>query len=112
MQSNQPQFSGTAAPGSMIRLALSPADKPMELTLVGVTTTSSTGQWSLTAQHPLRNGQYRTLVTAFSRAAHNPAGVGDRSNSTAGTPGRRRIIRHIRLIGPQTRQVIGSDDQS
>ena len=33
VQSNQPEFSGTAAPGSIIRLALSPAAKPMELTL-------------------------------------------------------------------------------
>ena len=67
VQSDQPEFSGTAAPGSIIRLALSPAAKPMNITLAGVTTANSTGQWSLTPRHPLRNGQYRTLVTAFSR---------------------------------------------
>ena len=67
MQNDQPEFSGTAAPGSIIRLALSPAAKPMNITLAGVTTANSTGQWSLTTRHPLANGQYRTLVTAFSR---------------------------------------------
>ena len=68
VQSSQPEFSGTAAPGSIIRLALGPAAKPMDLTLVGRTIASSTGQWSLAPRHPLRNGQYRTLVTAFCRA--------------------------------------------
>ena len=67
VQSNQPAFSGTAAPGSIIRLALSPAGKPMNITLAGVATANSTGQWSLTPRHSLRNGQYRTLVTAFAR---------------------------------------------
>jgi hypothetical protein len=75
VQSDQPQFSGTAAPGSMIRLALSPAARPMSITVVGKTTASSTGQWSLTTQHPLRNGQYRTLVTAFSRALTTRPGL-------------------------------------
>jgi Bacterial Ig-like domain len=67
VQNDQPEFSGTAAPGSIIRLALSPAAKPMNITLAGVTTANSTGQWSLTTRHTLRTGQYRTLVTAFSR---------------------------------------------
>ena len=75
VQSDQPQFSGTAAPGSIIRLALSPAAKPMSITLGGVTTASSTGQWSLTTEHPLRNGQYRTLVTAFSRTLTTRPGL-------------------------------------
>jgi len=75
VQTNQPEFSGTAAPGSIIRLALSPAAKPMNITLAGVTTANSTGQWSLTTGHPLRNGQYRTLVTAFSRALTTRPGL-------------------------------------
>ena len=75
VQSNQPEFSGTAAPGSIIRLALSPAAKPMNITLAGVTTANSTGQWSLTTGHPLRNGQYRTLVTAFSRTLTTRPGL-------------------------------------
>jgi Bacterial Ig-like domain len=75
VESNQPEFSGTAAPGSKIRLALSPAAKPMDLTLVGVTTASSTGQWSLAPRHSLRDGQYRTLVTAFSRSLRTRPGL-------------------------------------
>ncbi len=72
---NQPEFSGTAAPGSIIRLGLSPAAKPMNLVLGGVTTASSSGQWSLTTGHPLRNGQYRTLVTAYSRTLTTRPGL-------------------------------------
>jgi hypothetical protein len=75
VQTSLPEFSGTAAPGSIIRLGLSPAGKPMDLALAGVTTASSTGQWSLTTGHPLRNGQYRTLVTAFSRALTTRPGL-------------------------------------
>ncbi len=75
VQTSQPIFSGTAAPGSIIRLGLSPAGKPMELTLAGVTTANSAGQWTLTPGHPLRNGQYRTLVTAFSRALTTRPGL-------------------------------------
>jgi hypothetical protein len=75
VETDSPEFSGTAAPGSIIRLGLSPAAKPMNLELAGVTTASSTGQWSLTPEHPLRNGQYRTLVTAFSRALTARAGL-------------------------------------
>jgi len=76
VQTDQPEFSGTAAPGSIIRLALSPAAQPMKLDLAGVTTASSTGQWSLTTGHPLRDGQYRTLVTAFSRKLTTRPGLG------------------------------------
>ena len=75
VQSNQPVFSGTAAPGSLIRLGLSPAAKPMNLAVAGVTTANSAGQWSLTTRHPLRNGQYRTLVTAFSRTLTTRPGL-------------------------------------
>src|SRR5271166_5356438 len=75
VQTNQPEFSGTAAPGSIVRLGLSPATKPMNLALAGATTASSTGQWSLTTGHPLRNGQYRTLVTAFSRTLTTRPGL-------------------------------------
>jgi hypothetical protein len=67
VQTDQPEFSGTAAPGSIIRLAVGPAGNPTELTLAGRTVAGSTGQWSLTTDHPLMNDQYRVLVTAFSR---------------------------------------------
>ena len=73
---SQQEFSGTAAPGSIIRLGLSPAAKPMKLVLAGATRATSTGQWTLTTGHPLRNGQYRTLVTAFSHALTTRPGLG------------------------------------
>ena len=47
----------------------------MNITLAGVTTADSTGHWSLTTGHPLRNGQYRTLVTAFSRTLTTRPGL-------------------------------------
>jgi hypothetical protein len=63
----QPLFSGTAAPGSVVRLLVGPADKPSEIGLAGVTHADAGGHWSLTARRPLPAGQYRTIVTAFSR---------------------------------------------
>ena len=68
VQTNQPEFSGTAAPGSIIRLGLGPANKPMDLTLAGATTPIVPANGHSPPWHPLRNGQYRTLVTAFSRS--------------------------------------------
>jgi hypothetical protein len=74
VETNLPEISGTAAPGSIIRLGLGPAGNPMHLNLAGATTASGTGQWSLTPTHPLEDGQYRVLVTAFSRTlATRPA---------------------------------------
>lgn len=72
---SEPVFSGTAAPGSIIRLGLSPVGKPMDLALAGKTIANRAGQWTLTPGHPLRNGEYRTLVTAFSRALTTRPGL-------------------------------------
>jgi hypothetical protein len=72
---SQPYFSGTAAPGSLVRLAIGPATKPGNTSLRGVTTANSNGQWSLTTRHPLRNGQYRVVVAAFSRALRTRPGL-------------------------------------
>jgi hypothetical protein len=68
VQTNQPEFSGTAAPGSAVRLLISPATRPWDSSLIGRTTADASGNWTLTTRHPLRNGQYRTLVSSFSRA--------------------------------------------
>jgi Bacterial Ig-like domain len=73
---SQPEISGTAAPGSLVRLGLSPAAKPWKLTLAGVTTANSSGQWTLTPTHPLRDGQYRVLVASFSRSLRTRPGLG------------------------------------
>jgi hypothetical protein len=72
---NQPGFSGTSAPGSIIRLLVSPAAKPWDSAVAGRTTANSNGQWSLTTSHPLRNGQYRTVVSAFARALATRPGL-------------------------------------
>jgi hypothetical protein len=71
----QPVFSGTAAPGSVIRLALSPAARAERLYVVGETTASDTGTWSVTPRRALKDGQYRTLVTAFSRTLATRPGL-------------------------------------
>jgi hypothetical protein len=73
--SNQPEFSGTAAPGSVVKLLLSPATKPQDIAPAGITHANSSGQWSLTTRRPLPNGQYRTVVTAFSRALRTRPGL-------------------------------------
>ena len=75
VQSSQPEFSGTAAPNSIVRLYVGPAGKPWDTSLAGRTTTNAGGQWSLTTSHPLRNGQYRTLVSAFSQALRTRPGL-------------------------------------
>jgi hypothetical protein len=71
----QPEFSGTAAPGSMVRLLVGPANKPSEIGLAGMTRADASGDWSLTTRRPLPPGQYRTVVTAFSRALRTRPGL-------------------------------------
>jgi hypothetical protein len=75
VQTSQPEFSGTAAPGSFVRLLISPATKPWESSLAGRTIADGNGNWSLTTSHPLRSGQYRTLVSTFSRALRTRRGL-------------------------------------
>src|SRR4029077_7981998 len=58
LQTNQPEFSGTAAPGSVVRLSIGPVTKPWDTMPAGVTTANENGQWSLTTHRPLRHGQY------------------------------------------------------
>jgi hypothetical protein len=75
VSNNQPQFSGTAAPGSVVRLSLGPLGKTGPATLAGWTTANDSGRWTLTAHRPLPDGQYRTLVSAFSRALATRPGL-------------------------------------
>jgi hypothetical protein len=70
----QPEFSGTAAPGSRIRVYLGPASNPSEIAPAGQTTAGSTGAWALTSR-PLRDGRYRGVAMAFSRASHTRPGL-------------------------------------
>jgi hypothetical protein len=58
-----------------VRLYLGPADKPSVIGLAGVAHANAAGQWSLSASRPLRNGQYRTVVSAFSRPLRTRPGL-------------------------------------
>jgi hypothetical protein len=75
VQTSQPEFSGTAAPGSVVRLTIGPVAKPWDMAIAGTTMATTNGQWSLMTHHPLRNGQYRTVVSAFSRALRTRPGL-------------------------------------
>jgi len=70
----QPEFSGTAAPNSTIRLYIGPASRPSKIGPAGWTTAGATGQWSLTTNRPLAAGRYRAVAMAFNRTlATRPA---------------------------------------
>jgi hypothetical protein len=75
VSTDQPEFSGMAAPGSMVRLLVGPADDPSRIGVAGVTQADATGRWSLTTRRPLPVGQYRAVVTAFSRALRTRPGL-------------------------------------
>ncbi len=75
VSTSQPEFSGTAAPGSVVRLYVGPATKPSAIRLAGLTRADETGNWSLTTRSPLHDGQYRTVVTAFSHALSTRPGL-------------------------------------
>jgi hypothetical protein len=69
-----PGFSGTAAPDSTIRLYVGPASNPSKIGPAGWTKANASGQWSLTINRALPNGDHRAVATAFSRAlATRPA---------------------------------------
>jgi hypothetical protein len=75
VQNNQPSFSGTAAPDSVVRLYIGPGATPSQIVLSGWTKANATGQWSLSTRRPLPNGQYRVVVTAFSRDLRTRPGL-------------------------------------
>jgi hypothetical protein len=75
VSTGQPEISGTAAPGSEVRLLIGPAFKPSEINLDNVTYANASGDWSLTPRRPLRDGQYRIIVTAFSRSLATRPGL-------------------------------------
>ncbi len=67
VDSRQPVFSGTATPGSIIRLYVGPASNPSKIYAAGWTTTNAAGQWSLSTNRPLADGHYRGVATSFTR---------------------------------------------
>ena len=74
VQGPQTTFSGTAAPGSKVRVYLGPAANPSEIALAGQTTADTTGAWALTTR-PLPDGCYRAVAMAFSRALQTRPGL-------------------------------------
>jgi len=75
VQNDQPSFSGTAAPDSVVRLYIGPATTPSQIALSGWTKANAMGQWSLSTRRPLPDGQYRVVVTAFSRPLRTLPGL-------------------------------------
>ncbi len=75
VSTREPMFSGTAAPGSEVRLLLGPGNDPSKLAIAGVTTADASGQWTVAPRRALAPGQYRTVVTAFSRALRTRPGL-------------------------------------
>jgi hypothetical protein len=59
---SQPTFTGTAQPGTNIRLFVTPVGNPSGLTLVGLASVSSSGQWAILVNQVLADGTY--IVTA------------------------------------------------
>jgi hypothetical protein len=74
VQTPAPEFSGTAAPGSEIRVFLGPAAKPSKIGLAGRTTADASGSWSLTSR-PLRDGRYRAVAMAFAPSLRTRPGL-------------------------------------
>ena len=70
----RPEFTGTAAPGSTVRLYVGPASNPSKISPAGLTHADSSGQWTLTTARPLPDGRYRAVAMAFSRASRSRPG--------------------------------------
>src|SRR5262249_17331433 len=70
----RPAFSGTAAPGSTVRLYIGPASSPSKIGLSAWTKADATGHWTLTTR-PLRDGRYRAVAMSFSRALRTRPGL-------------------------------------
>jgi hypothetical protein len=75
VQTDQPEFSGTAAAGAVVKLSLSPMTQPWNHVTAGTTHVDDSGHWSLTTSQALHNGQYRVVVSAFSRARRTRPGM-------------------------------------
>jgi hypothetical protein len=63
---DQPAFSGTAAPGSAVRLYVGPTADLTKVGLMATTTADADGSWAL-ASRPLPRGRYRAVVMAYAR---------------------------------------------
>lgn len=67
VKGSQAEFSGTAAPGSTVRVDLGPAANPSVISAAGVTHTDASGSWTLISG-PIHKGFYRAVAMAYSPA--------------------------------------------
>jgi hypothetical protein len=74
VQDHRVEFSGTAAPGSNVRVFVGPASTPSKIRLAGRTTTDTAGAWTLSS-HSLPSGHYRAVVMSFSRSLRTRRGL-------------------------------------
>ena len=100
-QNAQPEFSGTAAPGSTVRVYLGPAANPSVISLAGQTRAGATGEWTFTPRSAEKRPLPRDRHGLPAHLAH-PAGFDHRAHDAAGTVhGRRRteqVSRRLAII--------------
>jgi hypothetical protein len=68
------EFSGTAAPGSRVRVYLGPANDPSTIATAGQTAADPAGAWRLTTR-PLSDGRYRGIAMAFLPSSRTRPGM-------------------------------------
>jgi hypothetical protein len=68
------EFSGTAAPGSKVRVYLGPASDLSTIAPAVQTTADASGAWSLTTR-PLHDGRYRGIAMAFLPSSRTRPGL-------------------------------------
>jgi hypothetical protein len=74
VQGSRPEFSGTAAPGSTIRVFVGPTSNLSTIASAGHTAADVHGSWKLTCP-PLHRGRYRAIAMAFSRSLRTRPGL-------------------------------------
>jgi len=62
---DQPSFSGTAAPGSTMRLYVGPTSDLKQIHLMTTDEADANGDWRMTTPRPLPQGRYRAVVMAY-----------------------------------------------
>lgn len=67
---DQPSFSGTAAPGSTMRLYVGPTADLDQIHLMTTDEADAAGNWRMTTPNPLPRGRYRAVVMAYSAEHH------------------------------------------
>jgi hypothetical protein len=72
--SSSPKFTGTAAPGSRVRVYAGPADHLTVIKVIGQTTADSIGQWAVISR-PLRDGCYRAVAMSYAPALTSRPGL-------------------------------------